>query len=204
MAAFRPSAAHELTPWIVAIGASGADGLDDLMALLAALPRTLPAVVMVVIHRAWDDQPSYLGDVLSPRSTLPVVIAVDGDRFEAGIVYIGEPSRHLTVARTLLCEIVVDPDRQHGNRTVDLLFKSVAAHAGAHAIGVILSGGLDDGSRGLAAIHDAGGLTMVLTPSSPAQNRMPDNAIGFNGPITLIGNLDSLVRGIALACAEER
>jgi two-component system, chemotaxis family, protein-glutamate methylesterase/glutaminase len=203
MAALRsPGSAHEPTPWIVAVGASGGEGLDDLMMLLAELPSTLSAVVMVVLHQPWDQQ-SYLYEILSARSSLPVIIAAADEHLKPGIIYIGEPSRHLTLAGQLLSEIVADPGRQHRNRTVDLLFKSVAAHAAPHAIGVVLSGTLDDGARGLAAIHDAGGLTMVLTPSTPPRDRMPDNAIGFNGPITLIGNLDCLARGIALACAEE-
>jgi two-component system chemotaxis response regulator CheB len=52
---------------------------------------------------------------------------------------------------------------KHRNRTVDILFNSVAAHARGGVIGVVLSGSLDDGSRGLAAIAHAGGTTMVLT-----------------------------------------
>jgi chemotaxis response regulator CheB len=56
-------------------------------------------------------------------------------------------------------------------------------------IGVVLSGSLDDGSRGLAAIHDAGGMTMVLTPARPPQQGMPENAISYDGPIDLIGDL---------------
>lgn len=73
--------------------------------------------------------------------------------------------------------------------TVDLLFRSVAVHGGGRMIGVILSGALDDGARGLAAIHDAGGRTMVLTPLafSPVDG-MPENAISYDGPIDFIGS----------------
>jgi chemotaxis response regulator CheB len=85
--------------------------------------------------------------------------------------------------------LIDDPDRHYGGRTVDLLFKSVAAWAGTRIIGVVLSGSLDDGSRGLAAIHDAGGMTMVLTPARPPQQGMPENAISYDGPIDLIGDL---------------
>jgi two-component system chemotaxis response regulator CheB len=49
-------------------------------------------------------------------------------------------------------------------------------------IGVVLSGSLDDGSRGLASIHKTGGLSMVLTPAGPPERGMPENAIKFDGP----------------------
>jgi two-component system chemotaxis response regulator CheB len=58
-----------------------------------------------------------------------------------------------------------------------------------------LSGSLDDGSRGLAAIHHAGGLTMVLTPASPPRG-MPENAIAYDGPIDLIGNSHQIAGAI--------
>jgi two-component system, chemotaxis family, protein-glutamate methylesterase/glutaminase len=60
------------------------------------------------------------------------------------------------------------------NRTVDLLFDSLM-HAGGRMVGVVLSGPLDDGSRRLEAIHEAGGRTMVLTPAGP--RGMPQNGI---------------------------
>ena len=104
------------------------------------------------------------------------------ERLQIGIVYIGEPSQHLTLAINGVGELVNDPSRHYGNRTIDLLFHSVAAHAGPRAIGVILSGTLDDGSRGLVAMHEAGGITMVLTPSSLPEHGMPSNAIAFDGP----------------------
>ena len=51
-------------------------------------------------------------------------------------------------------------------------------------IGVVLSGSLDDGLRGLAAIHEAGGLSMVLTPAAPPRRGMPENAINYEDPLT--------------------
>ncbi|QVI83365.1 chemotaxis protein CheB [Pseudomonas viridiflava] len=81
--------------------------------------------------------------------------------------------------------------REHWNQsieTIDLLFRSVADFRGVKTIGVVLLVALDDGSRGLAAIHHAGGQTMVLRPSSNASHGMPENAIAFDGPVSVIGN----------------
>jgi two-component system, chemotaxis family, protein-glutamate methylesterase/glutaminase len=185
--------------WFVAIGASGAEGLRNVQELLSCLPSSLSAVVLVVLHRPWGSN-SYLGEILGRATKLPVTIAIDGERFEAGNVYIGEPSEHLTLAAKSCIEIVSDPGRDHGNRTVDLLFRSVAAHGKQHAIGVVLAGSLDDGSRGLAAIHGAGGLTMVLTPV-PGDRGMPENAIDYDGPISIVGTPPEIAAAITKAVA---
>jgi two-component system, chemotaxis family, protein-glutamate methylesterase/glutaminase len=200
--AFAPPSDNGPIPWIVAIGASGPDGVKDTKALLGALPSSLSAAVMVVIHRSWDHQ-SYLRDILASASVLPVIIVAAGERLQIGTVYIGKPSQHMTLAINGIGELVDDPSRHYGNRTIDLLFHSVAARAGPRAIGVILSGTLDDGSHGLAAIHEAGGITMVLTPSPSPTHEMPANAIDFNGPVDLIGSTASIAQGVSRACGDQ-
>jgi two-component system, chemotaxis family, protein-glutamate methylesterase/glutaminase len=182
-------------PWVVAVGASGGQGLDDLTELLGALPSSLAAIVMIVLHRPWG-RPSELRSVLARASRLPVIVAAQGERFEVGNAYIGEPAEHLTLAARSLDKLVIDPKQRYRNRTVDLLFRSVATHGGSRVIGVILSGSLDDGSRGLASIHKAGGITMVLTPATPPQHGMPESAIQFDGRIDLVGNPHRIARGI--------
>ena len=141
-------------PWFIAIGASGDDGLKDIRQLLALLPSPVPAIVLVVLHSRWDHV-SRLQQVLA-EGHHPVVIAAQGERLREGTVYLGEPEDHITLLAHNLGGIVHDPDALHRNRTVDLLLESVARHAAGRAIGVILPGSLDDGSRGLAAIHEAG------------------------------------------------
>jgi two-component system, chemotaxis family, protein-glutamate methylesterase/glutaminase len=173
-------------PWFVGIGASGGEGLRDIEALLRTFPASLPIVVMVVLHRLWD-HPTHLRAVLQPSSKLPIVIAAEGERLEPGTVYIGEPASHLTLASKTFGAIVDDAKARYRNRTVDLLFASIAAHAGPRGIGVVLSGSLDDGSRGLAAIHHAGGLTMVITSENRPREGMPENASRYDGPVDLEG-----------------
>lgn len=187
-----------MQPWFVAIGASGADGLNDIKAVLQKLPPSLNAIVLVVLHRLWS-KPSQLAHVLARASQMPVTIAGDGKKFAVGTVYVGEPADHLTLAANSFGLLIDDPVRDHRNRTVDLLFNSVAAHGGDRMIGVVLSGSLDDGSRGLAAINAAGGLTMVLTPDALPARGMPENAISYDGPIDLIGSPVEIATGICTA-----
>ncbi|TNC07622.1 chemotaxis protein CheB [Methylobacterium terricola] len=190
-------------PWFVAIGASGTDGLRDIQDVLSALPPVLDAVVLVVLHRSWD-HPSRLAEILNRVSLLPVSVARAGERFAAGQVYVGEPGDHLALAANSFGRLVYDPDRRYRNRTVDLLFRSVAEHGGSRMIGIVLSGALDDGARGLAAINETGGLTMVLTPSRSVGRGMPENAIAYDGPIDLIGSPIEIAAGIREAVQSGR
>jgi two-component system, chemotaxis family, protein-glutamate methylesterase/glutaminase len=182
-------------PWFIAIGASGGAGLANIVAVLAALPAPLGAVVLVVLHRPWNT-PSNLCAVLRRACPHPVLVADDREHFEVGTIYIGEPAQHLTLMARSLGKIVNDPDRHYRNRTVDLLFESVAEHGRERMIGVVLSGSLDDGSRGLAAIHRAGGLTMVLLPEAGDSQGMPENAIDYDAPIDIIGSPKEIAAAI--------
>jgi two-component system chemotaxis response regulator CheB len=188
-----------MADWLVAVGGSGAEGLDDIRELLAALSPELPAIVMVVLHRPWNRR-SDLQSILVRASALPVIVASQGERFEIGTVYIGNPAEHLTLAANTFGDLVDDRERVFAGRTVDLLFDSVAVHGGAHAVGVVLSGSLDDGARGLAAIHKAGGVSMVVTPAAFSRQGMPENAIGYDGPIDFIGEPKAIGRHINRLC----
>src|SRR5947209_173506 len=126
MASSATASEQERGPFIVAIGASGGEGLEDIKALLAALPADLPAVVLVVLHRP-SDRLSHLKEVLSRVSQMPVLVAEEGDRFHAGCCYIGEPDDHLSLAAKSNVRLVEGADDKHRNRTVDILFNSVAA-----------------------------------------------------------------------------
>jgi len=176
---------HPHLPMFVAIGASGSEGLDDIRDLLGALPASLDAIVMVVLHRP-SDQISHLRQVLARSTKLRVLIATETESLEPGTCYIGAPDEHLTLVDTNLAHMVPGEHNQLRGRSVDTLFNSLALHAGDRTIGIVLSGSLSDGSRGLAAIHAKGGLTMVLDPGHKPRG-MQQNAIDFDGPISLIG-----------------
>ncbi len=132
---------------------------------------------------------------------MPVVVAAETERFQPGTCYIGEPDGHLTLVDHNLAALVPGSGHRLRNRTIDTLFVSVARHAGRRALGVVLSGSLDDGSRGLAAIHAAGGLTMVLDPGGKPRG-MQQNAIDFDGPISLVGTATAIAGAIGRVLEE--
>jgi len=182
-------------PFFVAIGASGSEGLRDISELLQHWPINSPAIALVAVHRA-SDQESYLQELLQKKSRLPIVIAKDGEKLLPGACYIGTPAAALTLGEDGCARLVFAGGNRLRNRTVDELFVSVASHAKQRSMGVILSGSLDDGSRGMAAIHHTGGLTMVLDPGLKTRG-MQQNAIDFDGPISFVGTAAQIARVIA-------
>jgi two-component system, chemotaxis family, protein-glutamate methylesterase/glutaminase len=181
---------NDPAPFFVALGASGSEGLDDIIAVLRALVKPVPAVMMVVLHRP-SDQISHLREILARACDLPVVIASEAEILKPGVCYVGEPDGHLTLMDKHLAHLVAGADHRLRNATIDALFDSLASHAADRAIGIVLSGALDDGARGLAAIDAAGGMSMVLEPGSKPRG-MQQNAIDYGAPIGFVGIAEAI------------
>ena len=154
---------NELRQWMIAVGASGSYGLQDLRALLSTLPKGFPGSVLVAAHQP-ADRVSFLREFLASGSRLPVSLAREEERFEPGRCYLGEPCAHLTVGPDGRAHLVTDAHNAFRNRTIDLLFSSLALAGPSRMIGVALSRSLEDGRQGLATIQEAGGLAMSRTP----------------------------------------
>jgi two-component system chemotaxis response regulator CheB len=159
---------------IVVIGGS-AGGVTALRAIVAGLPKRLPATVFVVVHRP-SLSPSRLPELLNKLDTLPSSHAVDQQRFERGHIYVAPPDRHLLLSNGTM-RVTLGP-RENGFRpAVDPLFRTAAEHHGARVVGVILSGALDDGTRGLQAVKHAGGIAIVQDIEEASVRNMPLSAI---------------------------
>jgi two-component system chemotaxis response regulator CheB len=179
-------------PDIVAIGAS-AGGVEAISQLLSLLPSDLPASVLVVLHRPIE-LISSLRRILARKSKLHVVTPHEGEPLRPGVCYLGEPDKHLTIGPHSRLHLLADGFyRAH---SIDALFWSLARHAGNRTIGVILSGLLKDGSFGLKAIREAGGIVLVQSPEEAACREMPESAIRYDGPIHLIAPIDVLASEI--------
>ena len=178
-------------PDIVAIGASSG-GIEALQSLLAAI-SDLDAIVLVVLHRP-ANRTSFLREILMRELRMPVVIARHRELLHHGVCYIAEPSQHLMVGPGLRVDLL--PDHRYTTRNIDQLFISLARHYGARTVGVVLSGQLDDGTRGLAAIKRAGGIAMVQSPDEAAYPEMPRNAIKYDGSVDLIAPISGLAAEI--------
>lgn len=159
---------------IIVVGSS-AGGVEALQRLCAGLPADLPAAIFIAQHLSPSAR-SVLPMLLDRAGPLPVRAAVEGQRIEPGHIYVAAPDRHLL----LRADRMLLRRGPHENRTrpaANALFRSAAIHHGARAIGVVLTGLLDDGTEGLIAIKAAGGLSIVQDPEDAEWPSMPRNAL---------------------------
>ncbi|OBH00418.1 MULTISPECIES: chemotaxis protein CheB [unclassified Mycobacterium] len=158
---------------VVAIGAS-AGGVDALSRLAAGLSVDVPYAYLVVLHVP-AGAPSVLARIINRSGPLPAVAAEDGDSLEPGRIYVSRPDRHLLVADHHI--VLSEGPTENGHRpAINALFRSVALAFGPRAIGVLLSGVLDDGVQGLAAIRSRGGTTIGQSPQDALFPALPANA----------------------------
>ena len=159
---------------VVAVGAS-AGGLHALSLILAALPAEFAAPILVVQHLS-PDFPSQLAHILGRHTDLHVKQAEEGDRIQAGYVYVAPPDRHLLACADGTLALTHTHKVHHCRPSADVLLTSVAVGFGARAVGVILTGGDGDGAAGIQAVKAAGGVTMAQDLPSSQQPSMPRSA----------------------------
>jgi two-component system, chemotaxis family, protein-glutamate methylesterase/glutaminase len=100
-----------------------------------------------------------------------------GERFERGVIYIAPPDLHMFLEADGRIRLAFGPKENRFRPAIDPLFRSAALAFGTRAAGVLLSGGLDDGAAGLAAIKAAGGITIVQDPREAEAPSMPQSAL---------------------------
>jgi two-component system, chemotaxis family, protein-glutamate methylesterase/glutaminase len=158
---------------VIVMGAS-AGGVEALCRVVSDLPRDLRASVLVVLHVSRGK--SLLPEILSRAGRLRATHPDDGQVLEYSRIYVAPPDHHLIVepgrAR------VVHTASENGVRpAVDPLFRSAARAYGGRVIAVLLTGSLDDGTAGIAAVKAAGGITIVQDPDEAFATGMPRSAI---------------------------
>lgn len=160
-------------PHAIVIGAS-AGGVAALLELAAQLPADINAVVGVVLHVG--TQHSILPELLSGRSGWRAVHPVDSEPLARGAVYVAPPDHHMLFTADAV-RLSRGPRENHARPAVDPLFRSAALQWRERSIGVILTGDLDDGTAGLAAIKACGGTTIVQDPATAFEPAMPAHAL---------------------------
>lgn len=166
---------------IIVVGAS-AGGVELLVKLVSALPANLPAAVFVVLHIPAQN-PSILPKILNRAINkqqadvaLQAVHPDDGDRIELGKIYIAPPDQHLLVKNGYI-RLARGPRENNHRPAVDPLFRTAARAYGQRVVALILSGSLDDGTAGLLAVKQCGGVAVVQHPEDALYPGMPRSAI---------------------------
>ncbi|WPD24742.1 MAG: chemotaxis protein CheB [Candidatus Electrothrix scaldis] len=158
---------------VVGIGAS-AGGLAALEAFFSAMPPDTGMAFVVVQHLSPDFK-SLMDKLLARHTTMPIHRVEDGITLEKNAIYLIPPRCVMTMNEGQL--YLQERVNQHLTLPVDIFFESLAKAAGPQAVGIILSGTGSDGSRGIQAIHDAGGLVLAQTVESAQFDGMPREAI---------------------------
>lgn len=164
------------TPARVVVIGTSTGGLEALKAVLSGLPANFPAAVLVVMHVG--AHPSALPRLLGTKCALAVRHAEHLEEIEPGSVLIAPPDRHLIVDGRQV-QLSHGPKENYARPAIDPLFRSAAVSFGSMAIGVILTGNLDDGTVGLQAIEAHGGRSIVQEPQEAAAPGMPLSAIEY-------------------------
>jgi two-component system chemotaxis response regulator CheB len=174
--------------FIVGIGAS-AGGLPVMIDFFKQLPLEIN-VAFVVISHLIRDRRSYLDEILSRHSNLPVTRVEASTPILPGHIYVLPENRYLTCEHN---NLLVQP-RGPGliNEAIDVFLCSLAKDAENSSIAVILSGGGRDGLKGAQAMHRYGGKVLVQEPDTAEHKGMPGTVMEFDHPYR-VGTITDLV-----------
>ena len=173
---------------LVVIGSS-AGGVDALSTLVATLPATFPAAIVLAQHLD-PRRPSRLGEILAARTSLPVETVADRSTVTAGTIYVIPPDRN---ARIVDGEIALLPDGEGPAPSIDALLASAAEAYGERLVAVILTGLGSDGASGAVRVKEGGGTVIIQDPATAAfpsmPRSLPASVVDISVPVEQIGPL---------------
>ena len=173
----------------IVIGTS-AGGVEALARLLPPIPSTLAAAMFIVVHVP-RERPSLLTEIFRAKCKVNVEEAVDKAQIKPGSIYFAPPDYHMLVDAGPHIALSVDELVQYSRPSIDVLFESAADVYGSRLLGVLLTGGNEDGAAGMAYIARCGGSTVVQDPVEALAPTMPDGALKAMRP-THILRLDAI------------
>ena len=165
--------------FIVVIGAS-AGGLDALTEMVQNLQKGLDAAYCIVLHLSRKGIGDFVVHRLEQVTSMHCSLAVNGAPIKKDNIYIARPNQHLLVKDNKFI-LGAGPEENRFRPSIDVLFRSAAVAYSSHAIGIILSGMLDDGTSGMWAVKRSGGICVVQDPN---QAEYPDM------PLSVINNME--------------
>jgi two-component system chemotaxis response regulator CheB len=181
----------------VVIGAS-AGGVEALTEILPALPAGFRPATFIVLHLP-RERPSLLVEIFARRCAVPIREAGDKEPIEPGTVYFAPPDYHLLIEKNRQIALSADEPVSYSRPSIDVLFESAAEAYGPELLGIILTGGNEDGAAGLQAVHRAGGVTVVQNPHNAKVPLMVVSALQ-RGPadfLLSLGEIAVLLSGLS-------
>ncbi|HEY0899578.1 MAG TPA: chemotaxis protein CheB, partial [Sphingobacteriaceae bacterium] len=168
---------HTLTKhehYIIAIGAS-AGGLESIHEFFDNMPHGANLSFVIIQHLS-SDYKSLLVELISRHTHMKVYEAANGMSIQKQCVYVIPNNKIMTTSNGKLC-LGEKPEEKGPNTAIDTFLHTLAKDKKSAAIAVILSGTGTDGSRGIAAIKEFGGMVIVQDPLTAKFDGMPNSAI---------------------------
>lgn len=162
--------------YVIVVGTS-AGGLSALRKLMAQFSDDFPSPVLIVQHISADAVGSVLIDTLKKASNLKFLHPKNGDELLPAHVYLAPSDHHLMIDENKRILITKGAHENRSRPAINPLFRSAAVAYGKGAIGILLTGYLDDGTAGLEVIQRCGGTCIVQDPQEADYPDMPQNAI---------------------------
>jgi two-component system, chemotaxis family, protein-glutamate methylesterase/glutaminase len=179
---------------VIVIGAS-AGGVQALLRIAPRLASDFAAPIVLVLHSGAHR--NFMPELLNAGGSNRAVFAHTGAVPQPGTIYVAPPDQHVLLEGGVL-RLSRGPKEHHARPAIDPLFRSAALDCGPRAVGVVLTGMLDDGAAGLRAIKACGGTTVVQDPEDAAEPSMPrsalasvkvDYVLGLDGMADLLNKL---------------
>lgn len=179
---------------VVIVGGS-AGSLNALMHILPELIKLNNFALVIVLHRkSTDDQT--LEDLITLKSNIKVKPVEDKVPLLPGFIYIAPSNYHLLFEKDGILALDTSEKINYSRPSIDVSFESAAEIYGSSLVGILLSGSNTDGTAGLIAIKEAGGIIAVQNPLSAEMPFMPNNAILYSNPDFIL-NIQEILHFIA-------
>jgi len=140
------------------------------------LEKGLDTAYCIVLHLSRKGIGDFVVHTLEKVTSLPCSLAKNGDTVEKDHIYVARPNQHMLIKDHKFL-LGAGPDENRWRPSIDVLFRSAAVAYTSHAIGIILTGLLDDGTSGMWAIKRSGGKCIVQDPDEAEYPDMPVSVI---------------------------
>ena len=178
---------------VIIIGGS-AGSLVALMQILPELPKIHSCAIVIVLHRKSTDQET-LEELIKLKTIIGVKIIEDKVPLLPGFLYVAPSNYHLLFEKNNLLSLDTSEKINYSRPSIDVSFESAAEVYKDRLIGILLSGSNSDGTQGLQAIQNKGGIIVVQDPLTAEMPFMPNNAIQNTTPDFIL-NIQEMIQFI--------
>lgn len=186
---------HVARRYAAVVLAASAGGVTALKKLLSQLPPDFPLPIAVVQHRS-GRPPNILAKVLGLRAPLKVKQAEDREVLQPGTVYLAPPDLHMTVEADRSIRLTNGHKVRHVLSSANPLFESAAEALEGRVIAVVLTGFDRDGTDGVQAVKQHGGIVIAQDEATSQVFGMPHSAI-LTGVVDHVLPLDQIAGELA-------